>query len=132
MEYDETSKKNSVDKENILEKLCESVLSEQTESEGIEGLGKKLAENVDAAELIKKMDEMIGTRRNDVLMIAYQQGKIFKRFKTDNKFINAVTKFEITKATINFKIAIVKFIDDYLKNNFRVIKEVCQEHASEF
>ena len=132
MEYDETSKKNSVDEENILEKLCESVLSEQTESEGIEGLGKKLAENVDAAELIKKMDEMIGTRRNDVLMIAYQQGKIFKRFKTDNKFINAVTKFEITKATINFKIAIVKFIDDYLKNNFRVIKEVCQEHASEF
>ena len=102
MEYDETSKKNSVDKENILEKLCESVLSEQTESEGIEGLGKKLAENVDAAELIKKMDEMIGTKRNDVLMIAYQQGKIFKRFKTDNKFINAVTKFEITKATINF------------------------------
>ena len=144
MEYDETSKKNSVDKENILEKLCESVLSEQTESEGIEGLGKKLAENVDAAELIKKMDEMIGTKRNDVLMIAYQQGKIFKRFKTDNKFINAVTKFEITKATINFKIAIVKFIDEYpkmkkscislyyLKNNFRVIKEVCQEHASEF
>ena len=46
--------------------------------------------------------------------------------------------------TINFKLDIVKFIDMYpkmqtscislhhLKNNFRVIKEVCQEHASEF
>ena len=93
MEYDETSNKNSVGKEKILEKSCESVLSKQTESEGIEGLAKKLAENVknpdDAAELIKKMDQMIGTKRNDVLMIAYQQGKIFKRFKTDNKFINA-------------------------------------------
>ena len=45
---------------------------------------------------------------------------------------------------INVKIDIVKFIDKYpemqkyctflyyLKNNFKVIKEVCQEHASEF
>ena len=148
MEYDETIKKNSISKEKILEKLCESVLSEQTESEGIKGLAKKLAENVknsdDTAELIKKMDKMIGTKRNDVLMIAYQQGKIFKRFKTDNKFINGVTKFEISKATINFKIATVKFIDEYpkmkkscislyyLKNNFRIIKEVCQERAIEF
>ena len=147
MEYDETSNKNSVGNEKILEKLCESVLSKQTNSEGIEGLAKKLAENVknpdDAAELIKKMDKT-KEKRNDILMIVYQQGKIFKRFKTDNKFINVVTIIEISKATINFKIAIVKFFDGYpkikksfislyyLKNNFRVIKEVCQEHASEF
>ena len=77
-------------------------------------------------------------------MIAYQQGKIFKKFITNNKFINAVTNFEIGKATTNFKIGIVKFIDEYpkmwkscislyyLKNNFRIIKQVCQEHASEF
>ena len=77
-------------------------------------------------------------------MTAYQQSKIFEKFKTDNKFINAVTKFEISKATTNFKIGIVKFIDEYpkmrnscislyyLKNNFRVIKEVCHGEASEF
>ena len=71
-------------------------------------------------------------------MIAYQQVKIFKNFITDNKFINVVTEFEIIKATINFEIGILKFIDPYpkmrkscislyyLKNNFRVIKEVCQ------
>ena len=49
-------------------------------------------------------------------MIAYQQGKIFKKFITNNKFINAVTKFEISKATINFKIGVVKFIDEYPKS----------------
>ena len=77
-------------------------------------------------------------------MIAYQQGKIFKKFKTNNKFISAVSAFKISKTTINFKIDIVKFIDMYpemqtpcislyyLKNNFRVIKEVCQKHASKF
>ena len=77
-------------------------------------------------------------------MIVYQQDKIFRRFKTDNNFISAVSAFEISKTTINFKIDIVKFIDKYpkmqkscislhyLKNNFRVIKEFCQEHDSEF
>ena len=77
-------------------------------------------------------------------MIAYEQGKIFKEFKNDSKFISTVSAFKISKTTINFKIDIGKFIDMYpkmetscislyfLKNNFRVIKEVCQEHASEF
>ena len=58
--------------------------------------------------------------------------------------MSAVAMFKISKATINFKIGIIKFIDDYpkmrkssmslhyLKNNLRVIKEVCKEHASEF
>ena len=69
-------------------------------------------------------------------MLASQQVIIFKKYKED--------KFKISKATANFKIGIIKFIDDYpkmrkssislhfLKNNFRVIKDVCKEYASEF
>ena len=76
--------------------------------------------------------------------MAYKQGKIFRKFKTDNKFISAVSTFKIRKVTINFKIGIVEFIDKYpkmqkpcislyyLKNNFRIIKEVSQENTSEF
>ena len=90
------------------------------------------------------MDKMIKINKNNILVIAYQQGKIFRRFKTDNKFISAVSAFEISMTTINLKIDIVKFIDKYpkmqkswislyyLKNNFRVNKDVCPEHASEF
>ena len=48
-------------------------------------------------------------------MIAYEQGKIFRRFKTDNKFISAVNNFKISKTTINFKIGIVELIDKYPK-----------------
>ena len=63
-------------------------------------------------------------------MLAYQQGIIFKKFKENNKFVNAVAEFEISKSTINFKIDITNFIDKYpkmqkscislfyLKNNF--------------
>ena len=77
-------------------------------------------------------------------MLTYKQGKVFQKFKLNNKFLSAVTEFGINKTTINFKIDIVKFIETYpgmkkscillfyLKNNFRVIKNVSQEHASEF
>ena len=78
------------------------------------------------------------------MTLAYQQGMVFQKFKKNNKFVNAVMEFEISKSTMNFKINIVNFIDKhpkmrkscislfYLKNNFQIIKNVCQEHASEF
>ena len=133
-----------------MEKLRESITSEQTESkESVMNVDiKKLLEEAknpnEASKLIKKMDSMIKINKNKILIIAYRQGKIFRKFKTDNKFISAVSTFKISKATINFKICIVEFIDKhpkmekscislyYLKNNFRIIKEVCQENASEF
>ena len=77
-------------------------------------------------------------------MLAYQQEMVFQKFKKNNKVANAKTEFEISKTTMNFQIDIVNFIDKYpkmrtlcisffyLKNNFRIIKNVCQEHASEF
>ena len=55
-----------------------------------------------------------------------------------------MTKFGISKTTINFKIGVFNFINQhpgmkkqsislfYLNNNFRVTKAVCQERASEF
>ena len=42
-------------------------------------------------------------------MLAYRQGEIFRRFKTNNKFTSAVSAFKISKTTINFKIDTVKF-----------------------
>ena len=74
-------------------------------------------------------------------MLAYHQGIIFRKFKESNKFMRAATEFKISKNTINFKIDIVNFLDKhlkmqisgislfYLKNNFRIIKDVCREHA---
>ena len=125
-----------------MEKLRESIISKQIESKGIEELATNVDNPNNAAELIKKMDNMIKSKKNNILMIAYQE--IFRIFKTNNKFISVVSAFKISKTTINFKIDIAKFIDMYpkmqtscislyyLKNNFRLIKEVCQEHASEF
>ena len=139
-----------VSKSKILEKLRESITGEQIESkESVMNVDiKKPLENVEnpakAAKLIKKMDKMIKINKNNILIITYKQGKIFGKFKTDNKFISAVSAFKISKVKINFKIGIVEFIDKYpkmeksysslyyLKNNFRIIEEVCQENVSDF
>ena len=116
-------------------------MSKQIESKGFEELAKNVDNPDDDAELIQKMDKIIKSKENNILMIAYQQGKIFRRFKTNSKFIIPVSAFKIRKTTVNFKIDIVIFIDMYpkmqtscislyyLKSNFRVIEEVCQEHC---
>ena len=90
-------------------------MSKQIESKGIEELAKNIDNPDDAAKLIKKLYNMIKSKKNNILMIAYQQGEIFRRFKTNNKFISAISAFKISKATINFKIDFVKFIDMYPK-----------------
>ena len=135
-------KQNS--KTAILEKLMESIMSKEVESEAIEDLSRNVDSPDDAAKLVGRIKCITKSKKNNILILAYHQGLIFERSKENSKFTGAVTNLKIGKATINFKIRIIKFIDDYpkmrkssvslhfLKNNFRIIKEVCKEHASEF
>ena len=141
----ETRKQPKLREDQALEKLLDSLVSkEEIQTQGLEELIKKTSNPNDATELVKKLDKLTKCSKNNILVWAYQQGKVFQKFKSNNKFVSAVTEFGISKTTINFKIDIVKFIENYpkmkkscislfyLKNNFRVIKNVCQEHASEF
>ena len=132
--------------EQVYEKLRDSLINskEEIETKGLEQLIRTTDNPNDVIELVKKIDKLTKLSKNNILTLAYQQGKVFQKFKINNKFASAVTEFGISKTTINFKIDIVKFIENYpkmkkscislfyLKNNFRVIKNVCQEHSSEF
>ena len=132
-------------KELVLEKLRDSLINskEEIETKGLEESIKNTGNPKDAAELVKKTDKYIKCSKNNILMLAYQRGKLFRKFKKNSSFINAVTEFGISKTTINFKTDVVNFINQYpgmtkssvslfyLKNNFRTIKNVCQEHNSE-
>ena len=93
-------------------------MSKPIESKGIKEPVKNVDNPDDAAELIKKMDYMIKSKKNNILLIAYHQSEIFKRFRTNDKFISVVSAFKISKTMINFKIDIVKFIDIYPKKKF--------------
>ena len=136
-----------MNKDQILQKLRESLIKskeQEIDTKGLEESIRTIDNPNDAAELEKKIDKLIKCNKNNILTLAYEQGIVFQKFKKNNKFVNAVTEFEISKTTMNFKIGIVNFIDKYpkmrkssislfyLKNNFRIIKNVCQEHASEF
>ena len=144
MKGDETRKTKQNNKTAILEKLEKSIMIEEVDSKGVEDLIKNVDNPDDAAELIERVERIMNCKKNNILMLAYQQGIIFKKYKGDSKFWSAITKFKISKATANFKTGIIKFIDDYpkmrqssislyfLKNYFRVIKDVCKEYASEF
>ena len=142
MKDDETRKRKQNNKIAILEKLMESIMSEEVDSKGIEDLSRNVGSPDNAAKLVGRIERIIKTKKNNILLLAYHQGMIFKKFKENRKFTGAVANLKISKATIDFKIDIIKFIDDYpkmrkfllifLKNNFRIIKEVCKEDASEF
>ena len=144
MECNETRKIKQNNKTAVLDKRKESIMSEEVDSKGVEDLLKKVDNPDDAVELIGRIERIIKSKKNNILTLAYYQGIIFKKYKENTKFMSAVTDFKIRKATVNFKIGIIKFIDGYpkmrkssislhfLKNNFRVIKNVCKEDASEF
>ena len=142
MGLDETRKQPRLSKEYVYEKLLIINSKEEIETKGLEQLIRTTDNPNDAIELVKKLDKLTKPSKNNILVLAYQQGKVFQKFKSNNKFVSAVTEFGISKTTINIKIDIVKFIENYpkikkylafyLKNNFRIRKNVCQEHASEF
>ena len=90
-------------------------MSEQMDSKDVEDLSKKVDNPDDAAELVKKIDKMIKNNKINILMLTYRQSIIFRKFKENNKFGGAVTKFKIRKTTINFKIDMVNVIDKHPK-----------------
>ena len=102
-------------KEQVLEKLRDSLISrkEEIETKGLEQSIKNTSYPKDAIEVVKKIDKMIKCGKNNNFTLASQQGRVFQKFKMDNKFISAVTEFEKSKTTINFKIDIVNFIEKY-------------------
>ena len=97
----------------------------------------------DAANLIKKYEEILKTKRKGIMSVVYHQGKVFSRFREKEKFLKLVADFGVHKGTIIFKINVFKLLDKYLKfkkssvtlsfmkNFFKDIKETCKG-SSEF
>ena len=71
-------------------------------------------------------------------------GKMFQKFKEKEKFVTIVRNFNVNKATLIFKMNIVKLVSkytklkksffffNYLKTYFKDIKKICKEKAEKF
>ena len=133
MNSNEAGKAKQNNKTAILEKLMESIMSEEVDSKGVEDLSRNVDSPDDAVKLVGRIERIMNSKKNNILILAYHQGLIFKKYKENIKFIGAVANLKIGKATIIFKIGIIKFLDDYpkmrkssvslhfLKNSFQLI-----------
>ena len=134
-------------KSEIKKELEDSIAnSKNNENTDIEKMAKSCMESEEnAAKVIHEFEEIIKNKKNDIVWLAYYQGKIFQKFKSKERFVNdMVTKFKVSKSTIVFKIALCRLIDEYpkiknsslslhyFKKHLKLIKEVCKESASEF
>ena len=54
----------------------------------------------DAADLIKKYEEILKTKRKGIIFVAYHQGKVLSRFREKERFVRLVADFGVHKGTI--------------------------------
>ena len=97
-----------------------------------------------AAEIIKRYEDIIKTRKKGIINVAFHQGQIFKRFKEKKKFAKLVSGLGIHKTTIIFKINVFELCEKYRKllksslglrffeNYNKDIKAICKENAEDF
>ena len=119
------------------------IMIEEIVNEDLEKTAKSVKSSDEVVEAVNKMKKSITRNKFNILWFAYQHGQIFKKFKVNENFIAMVKKLGISQSAILFKISIVKFVNEYprmkksslslnfLKNNFKIMKEICHENASE-
>ena len=130
-----------INKDKIKKQLIESItINNVVEMEDLNQLAEKVQKLEEAADIIKKYEEILRTERKGIVSMVYYQGKIFKRFKEKEKFIQMLSKLKIHKSTTIFKINIFKHPGlmkssvtlTFLKNYLQYIKKICKGNSSEF
>ena len=94
--------------------------------------------------VIQEFEEIIKSKNSNIIWLVYYQGQIFQKLNEKERFVSMVLKFNVSKSTIMFKIALRKLIDNYpkiknpslslhyFKKHLKTIREVCKENTSEF
>ena len=67
----------------------------------------KCISSEDAINVIQDFEQIIQSKKNDIVWLAYYQGQIFQKFREKERFISdMVSKSKLRKSTIVFKIAL--------------------------
>ena len=105
----DSKKTKRLSKEKIKKQLLESmIIIEVAEFEDLNKEAKEIQDPEKAAEIIKRYEGIIKTKKKGIISIAYHQEQVFKRFKEKEKFAKLVSELGIHKSTIIFKINIFK------------------------
>ena len=96
--------------------MTESItINNVIETEELKELAEKVEKPEVAANIIKQYQEIVRTKRKGIIPIVYYQGKVFKRFREKEKFVQMVSSLKIHKSTIIFKINVFKLIEKHPK-----------------
>ena len=141
----DSKKAKRLSKEEIKKQLLESmIIDEVVEFEHLNKKAEEIREPEKAAEIIKRHEDIIKTKKEGIINVAFHQGMVFKRFKEKEKFIKFVSELETRKTTIIFKINVFKLCKEYskllkssiglgfFKSYYKDIKAICEKNEEVF
>ena len=141
----DSKKTKRLSKEEIKKQLLDSmIIDEVAEFENLNKEAEEVQDPEEAAEIIKRYEDVIKTKKKEIINVAYHQGQVFKIFKEKEKFAKLVSELGIHKTTIIFKINVFKLCKKYpkllkssiglgfFKNYHKDIKAICKENEEHF
>ena len=88
----DSKKTKRLSKEEIKKQLLESmIIIEVAEFEDLNKEAKEIQDPEKAAEIIKRYEGIVKTKKKGIISIAYHQEQVFKRFKEKEKFAKLVS-----------------------------------------
>ena len=112
----DSKKTKRLSKEEIKKQLLDSmIIDEVVEFEDLNKEAKEIQDPEKAAEIIKRYEDIIKTKRKGIINVAYHQGQVFKRFKEKEKFAKLVSELGIHKTTIICNINVFRLCKKYPK-----------------
>ena len=104
-------------KTEIKKRLKDSIInSRKNENSDIQDKVNGCITNEDAVKTIQELEQIIQNKKNDIVCLAYYEGRIFHKFREKERFVSdMVLKFNVRKSTIVFKIALKKLMDHFPK-----------------
>ena len=132
-------------KEEIKSKLLDLIIIDKAlESKDLNKEAEEVQDLERAAEIVRWYEDIIRTKKNGIINVAYYQGQILKKFKEKKKFFELVAELGIHRNTITFRINFFKLCQKYpkllkssiglgfFKDYHKDIKAICKEYEKCF
>ena len=141
----DSKKAKRLSKEEIIKQLLDfMIIDENLEFDDLNKETEEIQDSEKAAEIIKRFEDVIRTKKKGIINVVFHQGQILKRFKEKEKFAKLVSELGVHKTTIIFKINVFKLCKKYpkllkssiglgfFKNYHKDIKAICKENEEGF
>ena len=110
----DSKKAKRLSKEEIIKQLLDfMIIDENLEFDDLNKEAEEIQDSEKAAEIIKRFEDVIKTKKKGIINVVFHQGQILKRFKEKEKFAKLVSELGVHKTTIIFKINVFKLCKKY-------------------